>query len=240
MAQISQTATARAAPVAWSPAARKYAVEGIGTFFLVFAVSASVLSNSVFTPLAAGGTLMVMIYAGGHISGGHFNPAVTMAVLWRRRIALHDAIGYWAAQIAAGLVAAAVARSLITPAAVHTLVPAGRALVAAGVVELLFTFALCWVVLNVATSDGQPLLRSRHRLHRRGGRIRRRRHLGRLVQSGGLVGRRGGRALRLVDDLGVPARRARRRGGGGHDLPRTQPDRHVTTKFHPNTEILND
>src|SRR5258706_1315161 len=155
MAQISQTATARAAPVAWSPAARKYAVEGIGTFFLVFAVSASVLSNSVFTPLAAGGTLMVMIYAGGHISGGHFNPAVTMAVLWRRRIALHDAIGYWAAQIAAGLVAAAVARSLITPAAVHTLVPAGRALVAAGVVELLFTFALCWVVLNVATSKEQ-------------------------------------------------------------------------------------
>jgi aquaporin Z len=155
MAQIAQTATARAAPVAWSPAARKYAVEGIGTFFLVFAVSASVLSNSVFTPLAAGGTLMVMIYAGGHISGGHFNPAVTMAVLWRRRIAVHDAIGYWTAQVAAGLVGAAVARSLVTPVAVHTLVPSGRALVAAGVVELLFTFALCWVVLNVATSKDQ-------------------------------------------------------------------------------------
>jgi aquaporin Z len=155
MAGYSTAATVRADPAEWALAARKYAVEGIGTFFLVFAVSASVLSNSVFTPLAAGGTLMVMIYAGGHISGGHFNPAVTMAVLWRRRIALHDAIGYWAAQIAAGLVAAAVARSLVTPAAVHTLVPAGRALVAAGVVELLFTFALCWVVLNVATSKDQ-------------------------------------------------------------------------------------
>ncbi|HEV7678921.1 MAG TPA: aquaporin [Candidatus Dormibacteraeota bacterium] len=155
MAQISQTATARAAPVAWSPAARKYAVEGIGTFFLVFAVAVSVLSNSAFTPLAAGATLMVMIYAGGHISGGHFNPAVTMAVLWRRRISGRDAIGYWAAQVAAGLVAAAVARSLVTPAAVHTLVPSGRALVAAAVVEMLFTFALCWVVLNVATSKDQ-------------------------------------------------------------------------------------
>ena len=56
---------------------RKYAVESIGAFFLTFVVAVSVLSGSVFTPLAAGAALMVMIYAGGHISGGHYNPAVT-------------------------------------------------------------------------------------------------------------------------------------------------------------------
>src|SRR5260370_13465146 len=66
-------------------AGRKYVVEVIGTFFLTFVVAMSVLSGSVFTPLAAGATLMVMIYAGGHISGGHYNPAVTLAVLARGR-----------------------------------------------------------------------------------------------------------------------------------------------------------
>jgi aquaporin Z len=154
MAAISTPAALRA-PSETALAARKYVVEAIGTFFLVFAVAASALSNSVFTPLAAGATLMVMIYAGGHISGAHYNPAVTMAVLWRRRITMQDAIGYWAAQIVAGVVAAAVALSLINPATVHTLVPSGRALAAVAVVELLFTFALCWVVLNVATSRDQ-------------------------------------------------------------------------------------
>ena len=68
--------------VAVAPAAaRKYAVELIGTFFLVFAVNASVLSGSPLAPLAIGATLMVMVYAGGQISGGHYNPAVTTAAL---------------------------------------------------------------------------------------------------------------------------------------------------------------
>jgi aquaporin Z len=62
----------------WAAASRKYAVEAIGTFFLVFTVAACGLSGSAFTPLAAGAVLMVMIYAGGHISGGHYNPAVTL------------------------------------------------------------------------------------------------------------------------------------------------------------------
>src|SRR5437879_3896010 len=62
----------------WGVATRKYVVEFIGAFFLTFAVGVAVLSGSVFTPLAAGATLMVMIYAGGHISGGQFNPAVAL------------------------------------------------------------------------------------------------------------------------------------------------------------------
>jgi aquaporin Z len=135
---------------------RKYAVELIGTFFLMFAVATSVLSGGTFTPLAAGGTLMVMIYAGGHISGGHYNPAVTMAVLVRRRIGLPEAIGYWIAQIAGGLIAAVVARAVVNPVHVTTLTPSGHALTAVALVELLFTFALCYVVLNVATSRDHP------------------------------------------------------------------------------------
>jgi aquaporin Z len=139
----------------WAAATRKYVVEGIGTFFLVFTVAASVLSHSTFTPLAAGAVLMVMVYAGGHISGGHYNPAVTLAALWRRRIGLGDAAAYWVAQFAAGVVGGLVARAVVNPAAVTTLHPSGHALAATAVVELLFTFALCYVVLNVATSKDQ-------------------------------------------------------------------------------------
>jgi aquaporin Z len=142
--------------VKYAEAGRKYLVEGIGTFFLVFAVAMSGLTGSVYTPLAAGATLMVMVYAGGHISGGHFNPAVTMAVLWRRRIKIGDAVGYWIAQLGAGAIAAVVARTVVNPATVKTLHPVGHAFVAVAMVELLFTFALCYVVLNVATSKDQP------------------------------------------------------------------------------------
>jgi aquaporin Z len=136
-------------------AARKYAVEAIGTFFLAFTVATAVLTGSVFTPLAAGAVLMVMIYAGGHISGGHYNPAVTMAALVRRRISATDAVGYWIVQALAGVAAGAAARAIVNPAAVKTLTLSGHALVAAALVELIFTFGLCYVVLNVATSKDQ-------------------------------------------------------------------------------------
>jgi aquaporin Z len=136
-------------------ATRKYAVEVIGTFFLVFTVAVSVLSKSAYTPLAAGAVLMVMVYAGGHISGGHYNPAVTMAALLRRRIGLADAGAYWVAQFVAAVIAGVLARAVVNPAAVTTLHPSGHALTATAVAEFLFTFALCYVVLNVATSKDQ-------------------------------------------------------------------------------------
>jgi aquaporin Z len=139
----------------WGVATRKYVVEAIGTFFLVFTVTASVLAQSTFTPLAAGAVLMVMIYAGGHISGGHYNPAVTIAALLRGRIGLTDAVAYWIVQLAAGTIAALVARAVVNPPTVVALHPAGHALGATAVVEFLFTFALCYVVLNVATSKDQ-------------------------------------------------------------------------------------
>jgi aquaporin Z len=144
------------APPGWGAATRKYVVEFIGTFFLTFAVAMAALSGSVFTPLAAGAILMVMVYAGGHISGGHYNPAVTLAVLVRRRIGVGDALAYWIAQAVGGLIAGVIARGVVNPAAVKTLTLSGHAEAAAAVAELLVTVALCYVVLNVATSKDQP------------------------------------------------------------------------------------
>jgi aquaporin Z len=127
----------------------------IGTFFLVFTVAVSALSHSTYTPFAAGAALMVMVYAGGHISGGHYNPAVTMAALWRRRIGFVDALAYWIVQGVAGLIAGAAARAVVNPATVTALHPTGHLLSATAIVEFLFTFALAYVVLNVATSKEQ-------------------------------------------------------------------------------------
>jgi aquaporin Z len=137
----------------------KYVVEAIGTLFLVFTVGAAVGSRSPLAPLAIGAVLMVMVYAGGHLSGGHYNPAVTLAALVRRRITLRDAAGYWLAQFGAGLLAAVLVRTVIDPAQVAktaTLTLTGASELAAFVVEVLFTFALCYVVLNVATSKDHP------------------------------------------------------------------------------------
>jgi aquaporin Z len=132
---------------------RKYFVEFIGTFFLVFTVCTASLAKSGLAPLAIGAVLMVMIFAGGHISGGHFNPAVSVAVYIRGKIETMDLAYYVAAQLVAGAVAAAVARFVMVGVSPQAFTVAnGRPLVAAIVVELLFTFALAYVVLNVATS----------------------------------------------------------------------------------------
>ena len=149
-------ASAEVAEVAGPSTGRKYATELIGTFIFLFTIAAAVLSASPLAPLAIGSVLMVMIYAGGHISGGHYNPAVTLAALVRGRIGLLDAVSYWVVQIVGGLLGMALARWVIHPAAVTTMALSGHLLAAAFVAELLFTFALCYVVLNVATSKDHP------------------------------------------------------------------------------------
>jgi aquaporin Z len=129
----------------------KYFVEFIGTFFLVFTIGMCVIKPDAgsLAPLAIGSALMVMVYAGGHISGGHYNPAVTLAVWLRGKCPTSDVPGYMASQVAAGVVAAVVALYLkgnpeLTPGDLKV----GPSLIA----EFLGTFALCWVVLNTATA----------------------------------------------------------------------------------------
>jgi aquaporin Z len=145
-----------AAAPTWTIEIRKYAVEAIGSFFLTFVVVVSVLTHSTFTPLAAGAALMVMVYAGGHISGGHYNPAVTMGALVRGRIGPVEAVGYWTSQVAGGVIAGWIGRAVVNPPAVTTLTLSGHTEAAAAVVELVGTFALAYVMLNVATSKDQP------------------------------------------------------------------------------------
>ena len=130
---------------------KKYIVEFIGTFFLVFTVGMSVRSGAPLAPVAIGSALMVMIFAGGHISGGHFNPAVTLAVTLRGKATPKDLIPYWVAQLAAGVVAALMVTALIGP---KPAAPALHGTVPSLIVEFLFTFALAWVVLNTATAKG--------------------------------------------------------------------------------------
>jgi aquaporin Z len=131
---------------------KKYIVEFIGTFFLVFTVGASVRSGTPLAPLAIGSALMVMVFAGGHISGGHFNPAVTLAVWVRGKLEAKDAIPYWLAQFAAGAIAAIIVTFLFHGRPEDG--PALRGTVPSLIVEFIFTFALAWVVLNVATAKG--------------------------------------------------------------------------------------
>lgn len=135
---------------------RAYAVEFIGTLFLMLTVTAAVLTEAPLAPLAIGGVLMVMVYAGGHVSGAHYNPAVTLAVLVRGRITAVEAAQYAAAQLVGAAAGALIARWAVDPEKVTAVSLSGRQLGAALLVETLFTFALAYVVLNVATSSSHP------------------------------------------------------------------------------------
>jgi aquaporin Z len=132
---------------------RRYAQELIGTFFLVLTIGCTGIAAGpgVIAPLAIGSILMVMIYAGGHISGAHYNPAVTLGVYMRGRSSLADVVPYMAAQVFGAVIAASVVmfakRGQTLPAAfVAQRMPAALA------AEFFFTFALVYVVLNVATA----------------------------------------------------------------------------------------
>ena len=131
--------------------AKKYLVEFIGTFFLVLAVGMNVIDPGTgnLAPLAIGATLMVMVYAGGHISGGHYNPAVTLAVWLRGRCPQSDVLPYMGSQLAGGIVAA---MAVLFLKGDPTVMPQELSIFPALIAELIGTFALCYVVLNVATA----------------------------------------------------------------------------------------
>jgi aquaporin Z len=133
---------------------RKYITEFIGTFFLVLVIGMVLLGvKGNFGPQAIGAILMVMIFAGGHISGAHYNPAVTFAVLLRGKITVRDAIPYVIVQIAGAVVASYTVIYLLNDK-IHEnaveMVNTTKGLLA----EFLGTFALTYVVLNVATAKG--------------------------------------------------------------------------------------
>lgn len=132
----------------------KYLAEFIGTFFLVLTIGCTVVGAgaTVIAPLAIGAALMVMVFAGGHISGAHYNPAVTVAVLIRGKVKTADVVPYMIAQIAgAALAALVVGKCFRAGVAVTPMVPQVGAVLLA---EFLFTFALVYVVLNTATAEG--------------------------------------------------------------------------------------
>lgn len=128
---------------------KKLLTEFLGTFFLVLVVGLTVMSGSALAPLAIGTVLMVMVYMGGHISGAHYNPAVTLAVALRGKMPRNDVVPYWVAQLLGSIAAAALfpvlARGSFAPAP-----GSGAGMLAPLLVEVLFTFALVLVVLNTA------------------------------------------------------------------------------------------
>jgi aquaporin Z len=131
----------------------KYVAEFIGTFFLVLTIGCTVIGQGAgaLAPLAIGSALMVMIFAGGHISGGHFNPAVTLGVWLRGKCEAKDVAPYMVFQVMGALLAALIVKFLKGGAPVAALHPATLPALLA---EFLFTFALVYVVLNVATAKG--------------------------------------------------------------------------------------
>jgi aquaporin Z len=130
---------------------RTYLAEFIGTFFLVLTIGCTGIASApgVIPPLAIAAVLMVMVYANGHVSGAHFNPAVTLAIFLRRRLPAGQVVPYVVAQIAAAVAAAFLVLFLKTGETVTAMSPQPYRAFAA---ELLFTFALAYVVLNVATT----------------------------------------------------------------------------------------
>jgi MIP family channel proteins len=137
---------------------RALVAEAIGTFALVFAGAGAVMVDArthqlghVGVAIAFGLVIMVMIYAVGHVSGAHFNPAVSLAFAVSRHFPWTRAVAYWAAQITGALLAAALLRaSLGSDAHVGATLPSGS-LGQSFVWEVVLTFFLMFVIMAVAT-----------------------------------------------------------------------------------------
>ena len=128
----------------------KLITEFVGTFFLVLTIGLTVLIGTDFAPVAIGAVLMAMIYMGGHVSGAHYNPAVTLAVWMRGKLPASEIAPYMAAQVV-GASVAAIAADLIVGDVLRVAPAAETGLASFFLLELLFTFALVLVILHVAT-----------------------------------------------------------------------------------------
>jgi aquaporin Z len=129
---------------------RAYLTEFIGIYFLVLTIGLTVLGGTPFAGLAIGGALMVMVFMGGHVSGAHYNPAISIACAMRKKLLWSEVPPYIAAQLAGAVAAALTVRGVLGQT--FTLAPAeGIGATRAIAIEALYTFALALVVLNVAT-----------------------------------------------------------------------------------------
>lgn len=130
---------------------KKYLTEFIGAFFLVLTIGLSVVQGVNLAPLAIGAILMVMVYMGGHVSGAHYNPAVSLAVFMRGKMEAKELAPYFISQILGAFSASCMVYQLTGKT--FALAPAATAsMTSALLIELLFTFGLALVVLNVATA----------------------------------------------------------------------------------------
>lgn len=127
----------------------RYLTEFIGTFFLVLTIGLVVLGGAPLGALAIGSVLMALVYMGGHMSGAHYNPAVSLAAALSGKFEKRELVPYWLAQLAGAVVAALAVRVIVG----QTFAPAPgpqASVLAAWLVEILFTFALCMVVFHTA------------------------------------------------------------------------------------------
>ncbi len=131
---------------------RAYITEFIGAFFLVLTIGLTSVSSLAVAPLAIGSALMVMVYMGGHISGAHYNPAVSLAACIRGALPWSQLAPYIGSQLLGAIVAGFAVYAITgTPFGPAPAMDASSQ--ASLLVEILFTFALALVVLNVATSS---------------------------------------------------------------------------------------
>jgi aquaporin Z len=130
----------------------KYLTEFVGTLFLVLTVGLTVLGQSPMAPLAIGCSLMIMVYMGGHISGGHYNPAVSLAATLRGKLPSGELAPYMVAQVLGAVVASLLVYFIM--GRTFALAPSPTASVlGALLIEVLYSFALCIVVLNSACHE---------------------------------------------------------------------------------------
>jgi aquaporin Z len=132
---------------------RRYAVEFVGTFFVVLTIVTCVGARAVLAPLAIGGMLAALIYAGRQLSGAHYNPAVTLAVWIRGSFETREIRAYALAQIFGAVLGGATGRLLAGPTTAQPFSVSGGKVAAALVAETLVTFVVAYVVLHV---DGDP------------------------------------------------------------------------------------
>lgn len=140
--------------------AARLATEAVGNFVLVFAFGVAISTHSWFSPLLIGAPLVAMICSSSRVLGGHYTPAVTIAMLIRRRLAVRTALAFWLVQFGAGLLAAASVSAIVDPRQLTItadMTLKGSTLLAAFALELVLTCALCCVALEVSTGDSRTV-----------------------------------------------------------------------------------